>query len=224
MAPIIHQLNLFIMGIISKGILGGFSGRVGTVIGFMRNGISYMRSIAASVTQPNTPAQLEQRARFKTAITFLRPLNELLKIGFKNYTGRLSAINYAMSHTLQTGIRGIYPEFSIDFANVLLSRGTLAGALNPSALSIAAGQVTFSWDDNSDELNAEATDGALLVAYNPTRNEAVFTNSESTRLDGTQVLNVPTSYTGDSLECYMAFVDAKGNVADSKYIGPVVMV
>ena len=211
------------MGIISKGILGGFSGRVGTVIGFMRNGISYMRSIAASVTQPNTPAQLEQRARFKTAITFLRPLNELLKIGFKNYTGKLSALNYAMSHTLQTGIRGIYPEFSIDFANVLLSRGTLAGALNPNVLSLAAGQVTFAWDDNSDELNAEATDGALLVAYNPTRNEAVFTNGESTRVDGTQTLSVPTSYTGDSLECYMAFVDAKGNVADSKYIGPVVM-
>ena len=211
------------MGKISKGILGGFSGKVGTVIGFIRNGVAYMRSIAASYSQPNTLAQLEQRAKFGLAISFVRPLNELLKIGFRNYTGKMSATNYAMSYTLKNAIRGAYPDFSIDFANVLVSKGTLAGALNPNALSIAAGEVNFSWDDNSGEINAAPTDGALIVAYNPTRNEAVFTNGESTRVDGTQTLAVPTSYTGESLECYMAFVDAKGNVADSKYIGPVVM-
>ena len=211
------------MGKISKGILGGFSGKVGTVIGFIVKGVSYMRSVAGSYSQPNTPAQLEQRAKFGLAISFIRPLTELLKIGFRNYTDKMSASNYAMSYTLKNAIRGAYPDFSIDFANVLLSKGTLAGALNPNALSIVAGEVNFSWDDNSGEINAAPTDGALIVAYNPTRNEAVFTNGESTRVDGTQTLAVPTSYTGESLECYMAFVDAKGNVADSKYIGPVVM-
>lgn len=211
------------MGTISKGILGGFSGKVGTVIGFIIKGVSYMRSLAGSYTQANTPAQIEQRAKFGLAISFIRPLTEFLKIGFRNYTDKMSAVNYAMSYTLKNAIRGTYPDFSIDFANVLVSKGALSGALNPNALSIAAGQVTFSWDDNSDEINAAPTDGALIVAYNPTRNEAVFTNGESTRVDGTQTLAVPTSYSGESLECYIAFVDASGKVATSKYIGPVVM-
>ena len=44
------------MGTISKGILGGFSGKVGTVIGGNWKGIDYMRSIPASVSNPRTPA------------------------------------------------------------------------------------------------------------------------------------------------------------------------
>ena len=44
------------MGTISKGILGGFSGKVGTVIGGNWKGIDYMRSKAASVSNPRTPA------------------------------------------------------------------------------------------------------------------------------------------------------------------------
>ena len=211
------------MGKIYKGILGGFSGKVGTVVGFIRNGVAYMRSIAASVAQPNTLPQLEQRAKFGLAISFIRPLTEFLKIGFRNYAGKMSAVNYAMSQTLKNGIRGTYPDFSIDYANVLVSKGTLAGVLNPIAVSLVAGEVSISWDDNSDEVNAQPTDSTLILAINPTTHEAVFTNGESTRVEGTQTLAVPTSFSGETLECYMAFADADGKVATSKYVGPVVI-
>ncbi|GAP68844.1 hypothetical protein BA6E_105118 [Bacteroidales bacterium 6E] len=211
------------MGKIYKGILGGFSGKVGTVVGFIRNGVAYMRSIAAAVAQPNTLPQLEQRAKFGLAISFIRPLTEFLKIGFRNYTGKMSAVNYAMSQTLKNGIRGTYPDFSIDYANVLVSKGTLAGVLNPIAVSLVAGEVSISWDDNSDEVNAQPTDSTLILAINPTTHEAVFTNGESTRVEGTQTLAVPTSFSGETLECYMAFADADGKVATSKYVGPVVI-
>ena len=40
------------MGKISQGILGGFSGKVGTVIGGNWKGIDYMRSKASKVTNP----------------------------------------------------------------------------------------------------------------------------------------------------------------------------
>jgi hypothetical protein len=211
------------MGKIHKGILGGFTGKVGTVVGFIRNGVAYMRSIAASVSQPNTLPQLEQRAKFSLAISFIRPLTEFLKIGFRNYAGKMSAVNYAMSHTLKNAIRGAYPDFTIDYANVLVSKGTLAGVLNPIAVSLVAGEVSISWDDNSDEVNAQSTDSTLILAINPTTHEAVFTNGESTRVDGTQTLAVPTSFSGETLECYMAFADESGKIATSKYVGPVVI-
>ena len=53
------------MGKIKQGILGGFKGKVGTVIGASWNGISYMRGIAQSMRNANTPAQQKQRAFFK---------------------------------------------------------------------------------------------------------------------------------------------------------------
>ncbi|HLN71757.1 MAG TPA: hypothetical protein VK205_00580 [Prolixibacteraceae bacterium] len=40
------------MGTLKQGNLGGFSGKVGTVIGFTRNGISYIRGL---MTQFNFP-------------------------------------------------------------------------------------------------------------------------------------------------------------------------
>ena len=39
------------MGTIKKGILGGFSGKVGTVIGAAWKGIDYMRSVSTSVSK-----------------------------------------------------------------------------------------------------------------------------------------------------------------------------
>ena len=52
------------MGTISKGILGGFSGKVGTVIGGNWKGIDYMRSKAANHSKSLSTAQLEHWARF----------------------------------------------------------------------------------------------------------------------------------------------------------------
>ncbi len=53
------------MGKIKQGILGGFKGKVGTVIGASWNGIAYMRGLAQSVKNPKSAAQLQQRAFFK---------------------------------------------------------------------------------------------------------------------------------------------------------------
>ncbi len=44
------------MGTISKGILGGFSGKVGTVVGGSWKGIDYMRSRSGRRTSDPSPA------------------------------------------------------------------------------------------------------------------------------------------------------------------------
>ena len=53
------------MGKIKQGILGGFRGTVGTVVGSSWNGIAYMKGKPQSVKNPKTVAQLQQRAYFK---------------------------------------------------------------------------------------------------------------------------------------------------------------
>ena len=54
------------MGIISKGILGPFSGTVGTVIGGTWKGISYIRRRPLPTDREPSLLQMEQRARFTT--------------------------------------------------------------------------------------------------------------------------------------------------------------
>ena len=137
------------MAVINQGILGGFSGKVGTVIGGTWKGISYMRSIPASVSNPRTPAQVEQRAKFSAVGKFLHPLTSFLRIGFKSAAVKMSAYNAAMSFNLKNAITGIFPAFDIDYSKVLISQGSLPGALNPATVSATAGTVRFTWENNS---------------------------------------------------------------------------
>jgi len=73
------------MGTIKKGILGGFSGRVGTVVGSSWKGISYMRSLPQKVKNPRTLLQMNQRTKFAVTLNYLKPLNGLLRTGWKLY-------------------------------------------------------------------------------------------------------------------------------------------
>ena len=53
------------MGKIKQGILGGFKGKVGTVIGASWNGIAYMKGLPQSQKDPKTAAQVAQRNFFR---------------------------------------------------------------------------------------------------------------------------------------------------------------
>ena len=81
------------MGIIKSGILGGFSGKVGAVVGTSWKGKAIMRSQAQSVTNPRTTAQVENRNRFKYVFEFatsilssiVKPLNDRFAQGMSGY-------------------------------------------------------------------------------------------------------------------------------------------
>jgi len=56
--------NLMSMGTYVKGILGNFSGKVGTVIGSNWKTVNYMRSLSGKRKGTPTSAQLEQQMKF----------------------------------------------------------------------------------------------------------------------------------------------------------------
>ena len=82
------------MGKIRKGVLGGFSGTVGTVVGGNWNGIQYMRSLPDVRKTTNSVAVEVQKAKFTLAANFLRPLGcptpELLQTFLAVHRQRLS--------------------------------------------------------------------------------------------------------------------------------------
>jgi hypothetical protein len=207
------------MGSIKLGILGGFSGKVGTVIGSSWKGIDYMRARAASVSNPNSPAQLDQRTKFSKVMEFLKPLTSFLRIGFKNQAVKMSGFNAAMSYTLKNAISGAYPAYEIDYAKALISEGTLPEALNPACVSTVAGEVRFTWEDNSTESGASADDKAVLVVYNPVKKRAVNVMGGNTRTSGSQIMTLPSNFSGDEVQCYISFQNASGSVlSNSQFV------
>ncbi len=209
------------MGTIKQGILGGFSGKVGTVVGGSWKGISYMRSQALNIKNPRTDAQVSQRTKFALALSFLKPLTNVVRTGFKLYANKQTAFNAAMSYTLANAISGDYPDFELDFAAALISRGTLTPAANGLA-SAADGKVTVSWEDNAGVGSAKATDKALIALLNPNKGEGISDNAGAARSVASQSVEVPSDWIGDEVQVYLGFVsdDAK-EVANSVYLGAV---
>lgn len=196
------------MATIMNGILGGFSGTVGTVIGASWNGIDYMRSRASHITQPNTPAQQEQRARFSLVGKFLRPLIPLLRVSYKGMAVKKSAFNAAMAYTLENAVTGVYPAFEIDYTKVLVCQGNLLGAENAAAVSTTAGKIDFSWDNNSTNFGANANDKVVLVVYHPILKKCTAVIGSATRTQGTQSLTLPDSFSGQEVQTYLGFCSA----------------
>ncbi len=152
---------------------------------------------------------------------FLQPLSEFLQIGFKQYAVEMTGINAAMKYNIKNALTGTYPNIAMDYPNALVARGNLAGSLNAVASSTVAGTVKYDWDDNTGEIGASAIDKTLLVVYNPVQNQAVTVNELAERADGTQTVTVPSSFSGDLVQCYMAFIAEDGTVSNSAFAGAV---
>lgn len=210
------------MGRISQGILGGFQGTVGTVVGGSWKGISYIRGKAASRKASSTPKQLAQRARFKLVSDFLNSISGLLKFGFKDFERQKTGRNHAMAHIIQNAIAGDYPALSIDYAKVLVAMGSkLATAAQGSAVAGAAGVVNFSWQGIAGKGEALPSDKPLLVAHCPDLNQSVYMVANATRESGTASLEVP-AFSGKEVHTWLSFqTEDQSFVATSLYTGAV---
>src|SRR5690349_2360801 len=114
----VFQLFIFkinCMGRIKKGILGGFGGTVGTVVGGNWKGIDYMRSQPVTSDAPPTPAQQSQRLRFSLATKFLSTMTDLLSVGFQDFAVEMSGFNSAVSYFLDNAVIGTAPNYSISY-------------------------------------------------------------------------------------------------------------
>ncbi|APG65426.1 hypothetical protein LPB136_08685 [Tenacibaculum todarodis] len=208
------------MGKIPQGILGSLSGKVGSIIGGSWKGIDYIRIKPASVANPRTEGQVNQRNKFTITLEYLQATKDFIKIGYKSFATKKTEFNAAMSYVLNNAVGGVAPNFTIDYSLALLSRGGLSGVLNGTTDLTNAGQVSFGWGDNSAEGNANATDKAMVLVYNPSKKESISILDGADRTVGSQVVTIPGTYAGDAVELFMAFVSADGTqVSNSVYLG-----
>lgn len=209
------------MGTINKGILGGFSGKVGSVVGGSWKGIDYMRSKSSRRNFKPTQLQLEQQLKFTLAIRFVQTFSGLVEVSFGNFAVRKTGFNSAVSYTLKNAITGTYPVYSIQYADVLVSRGDLPNVLAPTVTAAGGSIVNWNWTDNSGVGIARATDRAILVVYCPAFNQCVYTTGSANRSVRTDSLDLG-SFSGQDVHTWIGFISDDGqNVASSLYTGMV---
>lgn len=208
------------MGIIRKGILGGFQNKVGTVVGSSHKGKDIIKSLPRISGKPATLLQRNQRTKFGMATAFLSRISEFVDDRYKK-KGSSSSMNQAVSYLLKNAMTGIGPNFTIDYTKLQFSSGKL---YNPDTYSVdvtAPGKVDFNW--SLDGLNSkyhDATDVINVLVYNPTKDRFVSLMAAAPRSAKKFVLQMPLDFVGDEVYCYFSFSSTKkSNLhSDSVYV------
>ena len=189
------------MGTIKQGILGGFSGRVGTVIGSSWKSVNYMRAMAISISNPKTEKQQLQRGKFLKAISFLKTITPFVRIGYKGYEWKQSAFNAAMSYVMKNAMAS---NGTVDYSKVLVTHGSLTAAMN-ATVNVEGDKVSYTWQDNSGTGDAKTMDTAMLLVYNKDKREAIYDMNAATRSDTKAELTLPSNWSGNALAVYLSF-------------------
>jgi hypothetical protein len=217
------------MGTIKQGILGGFRGRVGNVIGSTWKGQDVMKIRPASVFNPNTERQQLQRAKFGLVGRFNQAHRNLIRIGFRAYTKNMTAANAAMSYNLANAITGPFPDLNIDYSKVMISMGSLAAVNGLSAVSEASASVTFNWTTDIQSGNGKDSDQVVASLYDSATAEVVYFPGCASRQDETVTLSLPANWSGRTAEMFIFLISLEGNglsasretVSNTVYAGSV---
>ena len=210
------------MGTYNKGILGPFSGKVGTVVGANWRGKDVMRSLPKKTDRTPTETQLLQREKFTAVSNFLTPISNVVSLYYGSGSGELTRRNQAMSYHMKEAVTYVNPNFEILFDKVQISKGDLLGIQNPTASSPAAGEIRFNWEDNSGQGSAKNTDQLIVVLYSPLE-DIYYTNGNAATRDAARVtLTLPTYFARLEVQAWITFASATGkSYATSVYLGAV---
>lgn len=191
------------MATFKKGILGGFNGKVGTVIGYRRYGKDIMRSIASHVRDRKSDTQLMNRMRFKETIRLSKAFAKATKVGLE-----LSALNN--QRTTGNDFFSLNWEYvtlnsegvlAVDYSKLRLSEGSMTAPAfgTPKMDGDLLVEVTFPSDTDADD--ADADDEVYIFVYQAEVGSGVL-SSAVVRSSGKVSVTVPAAWSGTEVHVY----------------------
>lgn len=110
------------MGVIKRGILGGFSGKVANVVGSSWKGIAVIRALPLSVNNPRTAGQVKQRSAFSEVSKFASSiLTQWVKPLWDRTAQQMSGYNAF----IQKNVDVVKAQGALQVPDLIMSQGKL---------------------------------------------------------------------------------------------------
>lgn len=203
-----------------NGINGAFSGKVGTVVGATCRGVDYIRGLPDVSQVATTRKQRDQRLKFALVMGWLRPLLELLKVGYRVLTGSTTPMNRAVSYHLKEAVTGEGPDYAIDFKKAIFSRGELLLSWILEIVCLVNAVLNIKWENGPESAFCKDTDQASFIIYNPEKQEFVTFPDVALRAEKEIRLQLPAVFSGDTVHGWMHYANKEGDaVSTSLYLG-----
>ena len=208
------------MGSLNNGLFGGFSGRVGNLVGYILNGKSIVRTIGKS-NKPLTSARKANCEQMTVVNDFLKANLDFIRSGFKLITAGTDKnfYNAAVSYNKKQALQGSYPNISMDYTKALLSIGNLLTAAKAEISSQEDG-IEFKWEVPGDLPQERRNDRAMLLIYFPDAGTSNYMLSGARRHEGREVVYIPKKHTESRIEAYISFMNEDGTeISESVHAG-----
>ncbi len=218
------------MAKVEMGILGGFSGRVGTVVGYYRRGGWYVRAYQPHIKDRRSEAQLAQRGRFKAMIQFASQATGVLRVGLREAAraagltegnlflkenharfSRGTSLTSSTSCTSLTSSTSQTRDSGIDFAGLRFSKGRLAGLRLTEATVDEGGALRVKWQS----LGGQAADRIHIFIYSEAQRQGVC--AEAGRAAGHTAVLLPDGFAAAGLHVWAFAASASGRVSPTAY-------
>ena len=200
------------MGKIRQGILGGFNGSVGTVVGSSWNGIAYMRGRPQSIRNPRTPAQMAQRRFFKEVQNLASQLSAeqqafLFPLTPQGMTRRNALIKqFSEDHIIEADGK------HVDLANIKTLGNAPTAALPEASVTADGDILTISWNGASDWRTAHADEYPTVFVANVTKKRVFLINSPvAFGAAGEWAFVVSLSAYGEATDTFSGFLLSTGS-------------
>lgn len=214
------------MAIINQGIVGGFSGKAGPMIGSSWKSKAIMK--ARPMFKKNrtfSQAQLDQQEKFKLMMAFLSPIENILLHFFNSTTQDRSGFQEAFSANLKDAIAGIASPFAIDFTKLQLSNGSIETPKKVTAVAEPSSMIKFGWSPFlQPKSKSSLADKTVAILYNEAENSFVMSEFNIRRSD--QELMVDASaFTGQLVHCWLfCLSDDERKASPSIYAGTLTVI
>lgn len=211
------------MAILKNGPNGGFSGKVGSVVGYQWRGKDVIRGLPRLQSKKRTPAQLANQLKMTLTQQFLKSVIHFIRSGFKHEADKrvMSAFNVAMSYNKKQAITGEYPNLVFDYSKALVSMGGVPGMKEGSASWTDTG-LELRWTSDAGEGNASGRDNLWVLLFFPEDETTEYLFNGATRDKGKDTIPVRSHQLGKPVHVYASFIRYNGSdISPSSYIGMV---
>lgn len=208
--------------VIRRGILGGFSNKIGNIVGTSWKGIAVMKALPLSVANPNTAGQQETRGKFRTASQIGSILlANIVKPLWDRFAQQESGFNAFVKENYQW----VFDDGTFNENNLVTSKGKMAATAIATKVAHAATDLaTITWSTTLADQYQLSTDLAYIAVWNETLNKWYFNTGTVLRSAGTATTSIPGTTVGEGIFWYLAFKRADGSVVSNNSMDTILAV
>ena len=166
------------MARLDQGLLGGYSGKLGTTVGATWKGINVVRTYQPNVANPNTQLQRDHRTKFREIAqlgSFF--LASMVKPFWDKGAKKMSGYNAFVS----MNARAMSDSLGFDPMKFVIGNGQLGHVEVEMQLDRIAKHVMMGWDTQEQVLYGQPTDRLFVVVFNYVGEPLGYSLGEATR-------------------------------------------